>query len=76
MLQRRRLPPCPLVIALVPFGHCLGALEMLQRLRDDSFCVCFQEAGLDMLDSAKEPFLEINQILEALKQKDLQPALM
>ncbi len=36
----------------------------------------FQEAGLDMLDSAKEPFIEINQILEALKQKDLQPALM
>ncbi|XP_033633232.1 E3 ubiquitin-protein ligase RMND5A-like [Asterias rubens] len=45
-----------------------GMLDIAENLTE--------EAGLDMLDSAKEPFLEINQILEALKQKDLQPALI
>ena len=34
-----------------------------------------QEARLDMPAEVKEPFIEINQILEALKHKDLQPAL-
>ncbi|XP_072177664.1 E3 ubiquitin-protein ligase RMND5A-like [Diadema setosum] len=34
-----------------------------------------QEAALDVADAAKEPFVEINRILAALKEKDLQPAL-
>ena len=38
------------------------------------YCV-FQEARLDMPAEVKEPFIEINQILEALKHKELQPAL-
>ncbi|XP_022097753.1 protein RMD5 homolog A-like [Acanthaster planci] len=44
-----------------------GMLDIAENLTE--------EAGLDMLDSAKEPFIEINQILEALKRKDLGPAM-
>lgn len=34
-----------------------------------------QESGIHEYKSQKEPFLELNKILEALKNKDLQPAL-
>ncbi|XP_014666113.1 PREDICTED: protein RMD5 homolog A-like [Priapulus caudatus] len=34
-----------------------------------------REAGVDIADKSKEPFFEMNRILEALKNGDLQPAL-
>ena len=34
-----------------------------------------QEAGLEIPDSNKQPFVELNAILEHLRQKNLQPAL-
>jgi hypothetical protein len=34
-----------------------------------------QEAGLKMEDGGKEPFSELNRILDSLKQRDLGPAL-
>jgi hypothetical protein len=38
--------------------------------------LCFmQEAGLKMEDGGKEPFSELNRILDSLKQRDLGPAL-
>jgi len=34
-----------------------------------------QEAGLKLEDGGKEPFSELNRILDSLKQRDLGPAL-
>ncbi|XP_041476747.1 E3 ubiquitin-protein ligase RMND5A-like isoform X1 [Lytechinus variegatus] len=53
----------------VIFEHFLrqGMLDIAENLS--------QESNLDVSDSAKEPFVEINRILAALQEKNLQPAL-
>ena len=39
------------------------------------FISVFQDSQLEIDQSQKEPFLELHRILEALKKRDLQPAL-
>jgi hypothetical protein len=46
---------------------CSGACSLISLF--------IQEAGLKMEDGGKEPFSELNRILDSLKQRDLGPAL-
>lgn len=49
--------------------------HFLRHGRLDIAETLIKESGLDVPQQMKQPFIEMNQILDALKKKDLQPAL-
>ena len=49
--------------------------KLLTHEYDNVIVICFQESNLEFDYEQKEPFLELHRILEALKVKDLEPAL-
>ena len=53
----------------------LGFGQLCVHTSYEGILLLFQESKLEFQDGQKEPFLELHMILQALKARDLEPAL-
>nr|CAD7402120.1 unnamed protein product [Timema cristinae] len=70
-------PNCTVKIIVITemCAHKNFVSDFASTSREDVFSTPEQEAGLKVEDEGKEPFSELNQILDCLKLRDLGPAL-